>query len=213
MAGCLPDGVGLPGVDEPNWRAIDRQTAAFVKGLLPELDGGGQVHDRRSVHHSARLEESRVVDALDPDAPDHVDNLDLARRELRLGSEGRTGNPPEAMLELGKRGADSTWIVRRCLRDRWKDTEALFPSRQSDRTSKRSVARRIDRLAEIGDVEPRVGATGTGDPNGVTPHTLRHSVARRIIRDEGGRREDVQLRQRHADLATPDRVYSHLRAR
>ncbi|MFW6435612.1 MAG: hypothetical protein ACOCY1_04455 [Halovenus sp.] len=49
-----------------------------------------------------------------------------------------------------------------------------------------------------------------GDAEDVTPHTLRHSVAYRIVQVEGGRLEDVQLRLRHATLQTTDEVYSHL---
>lgn len=142
-----------------------------------------------------------------------VDYFDLGRRELRLPSHIQKGDPPEATLELGMWGADSTRALRRYLDRRWKDTDAVFPSRESDRMSPRAVTRAVKRLAEISAVEPQVVGGGTGDPSDVTPHTLRHSVAYRIIREEGGRLEDVQFRLRHATLATTDRVYSHLRAR
>lgn len=142
-----------------------------------------------------------------------TDHFDLDDRELRLPSHLQKGNAPEATLELGKWGADSTRVLRRYLRDRWKDTEALFPSRQSDRMSARSVSRVVTRLAEIAGVEPQVAGGGMGEPGDVTAHTLRHSVAYRIIREEGGRLEDVQLRLRHANLQTTDRIYAHIRAR
>jgi integrase len=38
-------------------------------------------------------------------------------------------------------------------------------------------------------------------------------VAWRIIHVEGGRLEDVQARLRHAERATTDRIYSHIRPR
>jgi integrase len=142
-----------------------------------------------------------------------VDFLDLDRRTLRLPSHIQKGDPPSATLDLGKWGADSTRALRRYLDRRWKDPDALFPSRQSERMSPASVTRTVTRLAEIAGVEPQVVDGGTGDPSDVTPHTLRHSVAFRVIREEGGRLEDVQLRLRHANLATTDRVYSHLRSR
>lgn len=44
----------------------------------------------------------------------------------------------------------------------------------------------------------------------VTPHTLRHSLAYRIIQVEDGRLKDVQLRLRHATLQTTNEVYAYL---
>ena len=44
----------------------------------------------------------------------------------------------------------------------------------------------------------------TGGPDDITLHTLRHSVAYRIIQVDGGPLEDVQLRLRHAQ-PTDDR--------
>jgi len=79
--------------------------------------------------------------------------------------------------------------------------------------SPRAGARTVKRLAEIADIRPQLVEGGTGDPSNVTAHTLRHSVAYRIIREEDGRLEDVQLRLQHANLETTDRVYSHLRGR
>jgi integrase len=59
---------------------------------------------------------------------------------------------------------------------------------------------------------PAIASGGTGAPDDVTPHTLRHSVAYRIVREEGERLEDVQLRLRlrHRHLQTTDQVYAHL---
>ncbi|MEZ3118092.1 tyrosine-type recombinase/integrase [Halobaculum sp. MBLA0147] len=152
-----------------------------------------------------RREEASLLD---------VDYLDLEEGVLRLPSEIQKGaNPPAATLKLGKFGADSTRTLKRYLRDRWKDSDALFPSRQSDRLSPRAITRTVKQLAEIGDVRPLVVDGGRGDPTETTPHTLRHSVAYRVIREEGGRLEDVQLRLRHQNLETTDRVYSHLRTR
>ena len=96
------------------------------------------------------------------------------------------------------------------LRDRWKDTDALFPTRSSDRLSTRSLRRLVGKLATEADVRPQVAGGGVGDPDDVTPHTLRHSVAYRIIQVDGGRLEDVQLRLRHANRQTTDHIYSHL---
>lgn len=146
----------------------------------------------------------------------NVRHLDLDRREVRVPSTIQKGDAPAATLDLGKYAADSTRALRRYLRDRWKDTDALFPSRQADRMNPRSISRAVTRAAQLGEVVPQAVDVPDGTdvtPDHVTAHTLRHSVAYRIIREEGGRLEDVQLRLRHASRRTTDEVYSHLRRR
>jgi integrase len=141
-----------------------------------------------------------------------VEHLDLEAdpATVYLPARIQKGEPGSRTLALGKYGADSTRVLRRWLRDRWKDTRAVFPSREADRMSTRSLRRAVKRVAEAAGVEPELATGGTGAPSDVTPHTLRHSVAYRIVREEGGRLEDVQLRLRHRNLQTTDQVYAHL---
>jgi integrase len=136
-----------------------------------------------------------------------VDHLDLDAGTVYLPSRIQKGSPPPATLELA---TDTVRLLRRYLRDRWKDTDALFPTRSSDRLTTRSLQRLVEKLATEADVRPQVAGGGVGDPDDVTPHTLRHSVAYRIIQVDGGRLEDVQLRLRHANRQTTDQIYSHL---
>jgi integrase len=136
-------------------------------------------------------------------------HVELEERKLRLPSRVQKGDADAATLELGKWGADSTRDVHRYLRDRWKDTEALFPTRSSDRLTTRSLRRLVKRVAEVAEVEPYTAEFDRVGPQHVHPHTLRHSVAYRIIEVEGGRLEDVQRRLRHANRSTTDRIYSH----
>jgi integrase len=136
-----------------------------------------------------------------------VSMLSDDRTTLFMPSKIQKGSPPPATVEL----ADATTTqLRRYLRDRWKDTPALLPSRQSDRMSKRSIRRRIKKLAEIADVHPQTVSGERGDPSDVLPHSLRHSVAYRMIRVEQKSLDDVQLKLRHAQRLTTDQVYSHL---
>jgi integrase/recombinase XerD len=45
----------------------------------------------------------------------------------------------------------------------------------------------------------------------VTPHTLRHSVAFRMLnREEGNTLYNVRNRLRHATIQTTERVYDHI---
>lgn len=136
-----------------------------------------------------------------------VDHVDPDAGTIFLPTALQKGSPPPATLGIEP---ETTRLLRRYLRDRWKDTEALFPSRSSSRLTTRSLQRLVKEIAVEADVEPQLAAGGTGGPEDVTPHTLRHSVAYRIVQVEGGRLEDVQLRLRHATLQTTDEVYSHL---
>lgn len=136
-----------------------------------------------------------------------VDHVDLDAGTVYLPSRIQKGSPPPATLELDR---DTARTLRRYLRDRWKDTSALFPTRSSDRITTRSLRRLVEKLALASGSEPQLAGGGSGGPDDVTPHTLRHSVAYRIIQVDGGRLEDVQLRLRHANRETTDRIYSHL---
>ena len=95
----------------------------------------------------------------------------------------------------------------------WKTTAAVFPSRQSDRMSKTSVRRLVKKAAQKADVRPYVAGEGRDEPEDVSPHTFRHSIAFRMIRLEDKRLEDVMLRLRHSSIQTTDQIYGHLRRR
>ena len=122
------------------------------------------------------------------------------------------GGPGPAELELD--WDTGTTLDRYLTRRPW-DTDALFPSRQADRMTASSVRRAVKNAAERAGVSPYVSEDDRlrGEPSEVTPHTLRHSVAYRMINEEGKRMVDVQMRLRHADLQTTTRVYGHLRRR
>jgi integrase len=136
-----------------------------------------------------------------------VDHVDLDAGTIYLPTTIQKGSPPPATLELER---DTVRTLRRYRRDRWKETTALFPTRSSDRITTRSLRRLIAKLADAAGVRPQLAGGGVGEPDDVTPHTLRHSVAYRIIQVGGGRLEDVQLRLRHANRQTTDQIYSHL---
>jgi hypothetical protein len=59
--------------DKPDWSEYDRQTAAFIKALLPAVGKDEFLDDRRHVHHYKQLEDLRLVDQLDADATGDVD--------------------------------------------------------------------------------------------------------------------------------------------
>lgn len=105
---------------------------------------------------------------------------------------------------------DTVSRLRSYLTNRWRDSEALFPSRESDRMTTESVRRVVASLAEEADVRPLTLDGGRGDPTDISPHTLRHSVAYRLLHEEDGYTlYDVRNRLRHATIQTTEKVYDH----
>jgi integrase/recombinase XerC/integrase/recombinase XerD len=105
---------------------------------------------------------------------------------------------------------DTVSRLRSYLNNRWRESEALFPSRQADRMTTESVRRVVRSLAVEADVRPQSIEGGAGDPEDVTPHTLRHSVAYRMLHEEDGYTlYDVRNRLRHATIKTTEERYDH----
>jgi integrase/recombinase XerC/integrase/recombinase XerD len=146
-----------------------------------------------------------------------VDDVRLADREIYLPAHKQKDYPtdrsPRAKpiaLAQDDATADTVRRLRSYLSGRWKESPALFPSRQSDRMTTESVRRVVRTLAERADVEPYRAEGGRGDPSDVTPHTLRHSVAYRLLHEEEGyTMYDARNRLRHATILTTERVYDH----
>ncbi|ELY23065.1 site-specific recombinase XerD, partial [Halogeometricum borinquense DSM 11551] len=145
----------------------------------------------------------RVSELVDLDVGDL--HLDAERPHIYLPSHKQKGRPGDATVYLDDFGDvySARDTLKQYLTGRWKEPEngALFPSRESDRATPRSVQRVVKRAAQAADVTPQVKSVATEDsepsPEDVTPHTFRHSVAYRIIVEQGGRLEDVQRHLRH----------------
>ena len=140
---------------------------------------------------------------------DHVD-LDAKPPELYLPGGIQKGTKRDAYIDLNPETARQ---LRRYRSNAWKTTDAVFPSRQSERVSKTSVRRMVKKAAIEAGVRPYVAGSGRGEPEDVSPHTFRHSIAFRMIRREDKRLEDVMLRLRHSSIQTTDQIYGHLRRR
>jgi len=120
-------------------------------------------------------------------------------------------SPTYTEIEL----ADSTVRdLRKYLSNRWKDSEALFPSRQSARMTTESVRNVVSKAAEVGEIRPLTTKEKNEPvgPSNVTPHTLRHSVAYRMMNvEEGNKLYDVRNRLRHRSIQTTEQIYDHFR--
>lgn len=150
----------------------------------------------------------RVAEAVALD----VDMVDLDDGVIRLPPEIQKDYPNENSPEYTEiKLKDSTVRdLRKYLSKRWKDSEALFPSRQSARMTTESVRNVVSKAAEVSEIRPYT-IDGRGSASDVTPHTLRHSVAYRMLnRAEGNTLYDVRNRLRHSSLQTTEKVYDHI---
>jgi len=117
-------------------------------------------------------------------------------------------SPPPATLDLAD---DVSRLLSSYLTNRWKDSEALFPSRSSERCTTQAVRDMLHKVARVARVEPYKVDGSRGDASDVTPHALRHSVAYRMMNEEEGNTlYDVRNRLRHRSIRTTERVYDHI---
>lgn len=107
--------------------------------------------------------------------------------------------------------ADTTRTITGYLADRWKDVDALFPSRSSSRITTQGVRYMLQTVAAEANARPFLRDGSRGSPDDVTPHTLRHSVAWRMMNAERDNTlYDVRNRLRHRSIQTTEQVYDHL---
>jgi len=117
-------------------------------------------------------------------------------------------SPPPATLELA---SDVSRLLSSYLTNRWKDSDALFPSRSSNRITTQGVRDLVSKVAVEAGVQPYLLDGSRGDSDDVTPHALRHSVAYRMMNDERGNTlYDVRNRLRHRSITTTEQVYDHI---
>jgi integrase/recombinase XerD len=127
--------------------------------------------------------------------------LDLRRGELRVLGKGRKerigllGRPAVAALEAYL-DAGRPELLRRRSPDR-DDPDVLFLNHHGDPIGVRGLRYRIDRLCRA-----------AGLPEGVSPHTLRHSFATHLL-DGGADLRVVQELLGHESLATTQ-IYTHV---
>lgn len=107
--------------------------------------------------------------------------------------------------------SDTQRLLSSYLNNRWKDSPAIFPSRSADRITTQGVRDMLHKVATAAEVRPfKVDGT-RGNPDDVTPHALRHSVAYRMLTvEEGNTFYDVRRRLRHRSIQTTERIYDHI---
>jgi len=142
------------------------------------------------------------------------DMVDLDEAELRIPGAIQKhpptgGTPDPVTFALDRSGELRTVRTLRAYLDDVDVEEALFPSRKSDRMTGKGINDVVKRLADRAGLRP-YHAAGRGSAEEVTAHTLRHSVAWRMLRAEDGNSlYDVRNRLRHATILTTERKYDH----
>jgi len=190
-----------------------------ISWLKPE-----QVEDMRDAAHEGRhghRDEAIVVLLYDTGlrrselSGVNVDMLDLAEGELRIPAKIQKDYPNEsspspATFELDPSGMLRTIrTLRAYLNTRKQSSSALFGSQKADRMTGKGINDVVKRLATRAGVEPYTYG-GRGNPADVSAHTLRHSVAWRMLRvEDGNTLYDVRNRLRHATILTTEQKYDH----
>jgi integrase/recombinase XerC/integrase/recombinase XerD len=152
----------------------------------------------------------RVGELVQIDEPMLRDDNSALYLPSHLQKDYPNENSPSAVtIDLD---GDTTRTLNAYLNSRWKETTALFPSRKADRISEQGIRYMLHDVAEAAGVQPwKIDGT-RGDASDVTPHSLRHSVAYRMLHDEDGNTlYDVRNRLRHRSIQTTERVYDHFR--
>jgi integrase/recombinase XerD len=132
-----------------------------------------------------------------------LSNLDLRRAELRVLGKGRKerigllGRPAIQAMEAYLEDARPVLAARRPPGGR--EPDAIFLNHDGAPIGVRGLRFRIDRLCRL-----------AGLPQGVSPHTLRHSFATHLL-DGGADLRVVQELLGHESLATTQ-VYTHVSA-
>jgi integrase/recombinase XerC len=197
----LASGEGRTGDSPPpgaSRRAIaPRRTGARHRSPSPVAHAIA-IRDRALVEvaYAAGLRISEIAGA-------ELSSLDLRRGEIRVLGKGRKerigllGRPAIAAVEAYLEGARAELIARRV--DPGAEPDAIFLNHEGGPLGVRGLRYRIDRLCRI-----------AGLPEGVSPHTLRHSFATHLL-DGGADLRVVQELLGHESLATTQ-VYTHVSA-
>ncbi|MFC4987299.1 tyrosine-type recombinase/integrase [Saliphagus infecundisoli] len=140
--------------------------------------------------------------------------VDLEDGDLRIPTRiqkdypnDRTPDP--ATFELDAAGVLGTVdAIEEYLDDR-DDSAALFPSQKGSRMTPKGINDVVQRAARRAEIRP-YSYEGRRSADVVSSHTLRHSVAWRMLRaEEDNRLYHVRNRLRHSSILTTEREYDH----
>lgn len=142
-----------------------------------------------------------------------VDHLDLDTGTIQVPATGQSqtqtpASPSSAILELDQEHTLGTGrLLTSYLHYREDNSAVLFPSRNGGRLTPKAIRDLVTKTAECTEIRPYT-PTGRGDPADISPQTLRHSTAWRLLTDENRSLSEVRDRLRHTALTTTRSLYA-----
>lgn len=139
--------------------------------------------------------------------PGHVQK-DYPNEDISPGSVSMRLDP---YGHFGSKRLLSSYVNSEWYQER--ESDYLFPSRQSDQMSTESMRNIIEALAVHADITVYRTDGEPASASELHPHALRHSLANYMLADEDTRLVDVRNRLRHRSVSTTERVYDHFQRR
>jgi len=166
------------------------------------MDFGFRAKEARALKRSMfRLDDGELV------IPGHIQK-DYPREDITPGA---------VTMRLDPYGHFGTVrILRSYFASEWyqnRDSEYVFPSRQSDQMTTESIRNVVEDLAVEADVTVHRSDGEPAEPEELHPHAFRHSLANYMLADSETRLVDVRNRLRHRSVNTTERVYDHFQRR
>lgn len=110
----------------------------------------------------------------------------------------------------------TTRLLKQYFQSEWyqdRDSDYVFPSRQSNQMTTESMRNVVRDLAVYADITVHRSDGEPADPSELHPHALRHSLSNYMLADSGTRLVDVRNRLRHRSVSTTERIYEHFQRR
>lgn len=107
-------------------------------------------------------------------------------------------------------------LLRSYFQSEWyqdRDSDYVFPSRQSNRMTTESMRNVVEDLASHAETTVHRTDGEPADPSELHPHAFRHSLANYMLADESTRLVEVRNRLRHRSVTTTERIYDHFQRR
>ncbi|MBX0326008.1 PAS domain S-box protein [Halomicroarcula sp. F13] len=141
-----------------------------------------------------------------------VDDVDLDTATIQVPAAGQSETQTSASsssvtLELDPEHTLGTErLLTSFLHHREDNSAVLFPSRNGGRLTPKAIRDLVTKAAACAEIRPHT-PTGRGDPAAISPQTLRHSTAWRLVTVDDRSMTEVRDRLRHTALSTTRSLY------
>lgn len=142
------------------------------------------------------------------------EDVDLDAGEVHVpetddGETGATSDPNPTLPLDPSHSLGTVRLLKSYWYNRRDDGPVAFPSQKGGRLTPKAVRDVLTKAAAAATVRPYTPG-GRGDPDDVSPQTLRHGAAWRLLNDEDRTIAEVRGRLRHTSRSTTRSLYGHL---